>query len=218
MDMNRNPNLTPQEPMPAPMPALPVRNAPAFNHFGFGPGTMGVSRKEFIRLTHGEFKSAGREPALVAELQQQIDAGQNCARRVLAQVRLHQGQRDAALALELDFIQHADFDALTVACRRGLAYEEFQQTAEAGAEFEKALAMKPAPVQLPDGEERFPSRRTSKRRLSFQDSSSIRSLRHWPRSSSRTGWRASTPLSAAPTRFWKWNWRSASPTRAGSKT
>ena len=155
MDMNRNPNLTPQEPMPASMPALPVRNAPAFNHFGFGPGTVGVSRKEFIRLTHGEFKSAGREPALVAELQQQIDAGQNRARRVLAQVRLHQGQRDAALALELDFIQHADFDALTVACRRGLAYEEFQQTAEAVAEFEKALAMKPAPVQLPDGEEQI---------------------------------------------------------------
>ena len=32
------------------------------------PRHTGVSRKEFIRLTHGEFKSAGREPALVAEL------------------------------------------------------------------------------------------------------------------------------------------------------
>jgi HEAT repeat protein len=155
MDMDRNPNLTPQETMPASLPALPVRIAPAFNRFGFGPGTVGVSRKEFIRLTHGEFKSAGREPALVAELQQQIDAGQNRARRVLAQVRLHQGQREAALALELDFIQHADLDALTVACRRGLAYEEFQQTAEAVAEFEKAIALKPAPVQLPDAEEQI---------------------------------------------------------------
>ena len=155
MDMDRNPNFTPQEPLPAPMSALPVRNAPAFNRFGFGPGTRGVSRKEFIRLACGEFKSTGQEPALVAELQQQIDAGQNRARRVLAQVRLHQGQREAALALELDFIQYADFDALTAACRRGMVYEEFQWAAEAVAEYEKALAMKPAPVQLPDAEEQI---------------------------------------------------------------
>ena len=124
----------------------------------------------------------------------------------------------AALALELDFIQHADFDALTVACRRGLAYEEFQQTAEAVAEFEKALAMKPAPVQLPDGEEQISESPYQQAQAFFPgqlehtESSPLAALQL------RTGWRASMPLSAAPTRFWKWNWRSASPTRAGSKT
>ena len=113
---------------------------------------MGVSRKEFIRLTHGEFKSAGREPALVAERSSRC-AGQDCARRI-SPGRLGPGQLDAALART----------RLHPACRlrcahrglpRGLAYEEFQQTAEAVAEFEKALAMKPAPVQLPDGEEQI---------------------------------------------------------------
>lgn len=155
MDMDRNPNHTPQEPLPATMADLPLRNAPSFHQFGFGPGTMGVARKEFIRLAQGEFKIVGREPELLAELQKQIEARDNRARRVMAQVRLHQGQRETALALELDFIQQLNADMLTTACRRGMAFEEFQKSAEAVAEFEKALAMKSGPVRLPDTEEQI---------------------------------------------------------------
>jgi HEAT repeat protein len=156
MDMDRNPNFTHREPLPAAMGGLPVKNAPAFTHrFGFGPGTAGVSRKEYIRLAYGEFKIAGRENDLVAELQKRLEADDNRARRLLAQVRLHQGQTEAALALELDYITHGDFEPLTSAYRRGLIDEEYKKTAEAVVEFEKVLALKPTPMRLPDAEEQI---------------------------------------------------------------
>ena len=156
MDMDRNPNLVHHEPLPASTNGLPLRAAEvSFGWFGFGRGTAGVSRKEYLRLVYGEFKSVGRENAMVAELQKAVDAGDNRVRRVLAQLRLHQGQTDSALALELDYIAHGDFDTLTSTYRRGLVFEEYRKTTEAVAEFEKALDFKPAPMRLPDYEERI---------------------------------------------------------------
>ena len=46
--------------------------------------SSGISRKEFVRVAYGAFKTAGKEDALVAALTKQIEAGQNRARRVLA--------------------------------------------------------------------------------------------------------------------------------------
>ncbi len=156
MDIDRNPNIAHREPLPASMSALPVKSTPAVSRgFGFGPGTAGVSRKEYLRLVYGEFKGFGQEGALIGELQKQLDAGDNRARRLLAQVRLHQGQTGAALQMELDYIARGDFDALTSAYRRGLMYEEYKQAAEAVVEFEKVLALKPAPMRLPDADEQI---------------------------------------------------------------
>jgi HEAT repeat protein len=162
MDMDRNPNFVRREPLPASMSSLPVRreNAASFR-FGFGPGMAGVSRKEYLRLAYGEFKAAGQESALLEGLQKQLNADDNRARRLLAQVRLHQGQTETALELELDYIARGDFDALTSAYRRGLIYEEYHKNSEAAAEFEKVLAMKPGPMRLPDPEEQIRERQQS---------------------------------------------------------
>ena len=156
MDMDRNPNLGHLETLPPELAALPVKKPDSSRRFGYGSGSSGVSRKEFIRLAYGEFKTAGRENVLLDMLQKQIASGENRARRVLAQVRLHQGQRDAALALELEYIQNCGLDPLSAACRRGQIYEEYQQAELAIAEYEKAQAMKAGPVQMPDAEEQIP--------------------------------------------------------------
>lgn len=156
MDMDRNPNFVVQEPLPGNMKSLPVRTVQTYSRWGFGPGATGVARTEYIRLTLGEYKTAGREDAMIAGVQKQIAAGDNHARRVLAHVRLHQGLRDDALKLELEYIQNAGFDALTATCRRGMIFEEYQKTAEARVEFEKAIGMTPGPVILPDAGEQIP--------------------------------------------------------------
>lgn len=155
MDMDRDPNVTIQEPLPENLKNLPVRTVQTFSRWGFGPGATGVARTEYIRLTLGEFKAAGREESLIAVLRKQIEDGDNRARRVLAQVRLHQGLREDALKLELEYIQNAGFDARTVACRRGMIFEEYQKTADAVAEFEKALEMKSGVANLPDAGEQI---------------------------------------------------------------
>ncbi|MCX6873985.1 MAG: HEAT repeat domain-containing protein [Verrucomicrobia bacterium] len=156
MDMDLNPNLTHPQGLPAgAAPDYPLRNAPLDHAFAFGPGRVGVARKEFIRLAYGEFKSAGRDVDLIDELQHQIDRGENRAYRVLAQVRLHQGQAAAALALELAFIQHGTFDELSAAYRRGQVFDSNGQPAEAITAFEQVLAATPGPMQVPDAEERI---------------------------------------------------------------
>lgn len=156
MDMDRDPNNAQPEPLPDSMGALPVKTPPAVSPpFGFGLGTAGVSRKEYLRLVYGEFKGLGREGALIGELHKELEAGDNRARRLLAQVLLHEGQMEPALLMELDYIAHGDFDALTSAYRRGLMYEEYKHNAEAVVEFEKVLAIKPSPTRLPDADERI---------------------------------------------------------------
>jgi HEAT repeat protein len=156
MDLDRNPNLVHLESLPPELAALPVKQPIAPRRFGYGSGSSGVSRKEFIRLAYGEFKTAGLENALQEALQKQIATGENRARRVLAQVRLHQGQRDAALALELEYLQNCSLDPLSAACRRGQIHEEYQQAELAIAAYEKAQAMAIGPVQMPDAEEQIP--------------------------------------------------------------
>ena len=138
VNMDRNPNLA----------------GPHVRRFAFSHGYLaGVSRKEFIRIAYGAFKTAAKENALVEALLKQIESGDNRARRVLARVRMHQGNVEGALALELAYLQAAKFDALTSAYRRSLAYEDCQKLAEAAAGLEKALELPYVPPKLPDKDE-----------------------------------------------------------------
>ena len=57
-----------------------------------GGSSSGISRKEFIRLTYGEFKAAGKEDYLVKALEAKVVEGMNAARRLLARIHLHQGK------------------------------------------------------------------------------------------------------------------------------
>ena len=101
LDMDRNPNVTfPQPPGAGDPDGLPVRVC-RFDRCGIRFGPVGVPRKEFIRLVHGEFKHAGRAGAIADGVAATDRSGENRARRVLAQLKLHQGETEAALALEL---------------------------------------------------------------------------------------------------------------------
>lgn len=138
VDMDRNPNL----------------RQPDRWRWAIGPGYLaGVSRAEFIRIAYGAFKTAGKEEELVLALQNQIEKGQNSARRVLTRVRFHRGGIEDALALELAYIQAGGFDELSAAYRRGRVYEDCKKLVEAAAEYEVALALPYAPPDLPDRDE-----------------------------------------------------------------
>ena len=159
MDMDRNPN------QPVPVQAVSEQKANEYpleeNRGAFAADSgwhrfgvsAGVSRKEFLRLLYGVFKTAGKEEALVAALQSQIDKGDNRVRRLLARVRQHQGKPTESLALDLDFIREAKFHALTSAWRRGLLFEEHGKVTEAIAEYEQALNLPYSPPDLPDPDE-----------------------------------------------------------------
>ena len=158
IDMDRNPNLAHTGGWKT-ISALDAEKFPRMNRSGMflvGPFwgvSTGISRKEFIRLAYGEFKSAGKEDALVAKLQACIAAGENTSRRVLARVRFHQGRQEDALALELEYIEKADYSPLTATYRRGRVYEELREHDLAVAEYEKLPALPDAPVALPDADE-----------------------------------------------------------------
>jgi hypothetical protein len=115
-----------------------------------------VSRLEFIRLAYGALKTNGHEAELIKGLTDRIAAGQNRLRRVLAQVRLQQGQSDAALQLELDYITAGNFDPLNTALRRGRVFDSTLKPQEAVREYESALALlqdkalKGNPLNVPD--------------------------------------------------------------------
>jgi len=98
-----------------------------------------LSYKEFIRLAYGAFKEGGKENELIAALTQNIALGQNATRRILAQIRYHQGYLDEALALELAYLDHGVLDAITVAKRRGKVYEDAKKIAEAAQSYQQAL-------------------------------------------------------------------------------
>lgn len=150
MDMDRNPNeIKKEKALSGQYPESPV----FFDDDISSRLYQGVSRREFIRLAYGEFKSSGCEEKLVSTLEKQIAEGQNKARRVLARVRLHQGRTDDALALELEYIERGRYDALTKAFRQGLAFEDMQKPAEAVIEYEKALAQPWHTPEIPDEDE-----------------------------------------------------------------
>lgn len=98
----------------------------------------GVSVREYIRLAYGALKAQGDEAALVDQLTDRIAAGQNRLRRVLAQVRLHQGQTEAAQQLELDYLAEAKLNPLDTAVRRGQVFYAAQQRQDALREYEIA--------------------------------------------------------------------------------
>ncbi len=104
-------------------------------------------------MGYGVFKAAGKEEELVDAIGQRIDAGENRLLRVLAQVRLHQGQVDEALALELAYIDGAGFDELSRAFRRGLAFENARKLPDAVEMYELALALPYRVPNLPDLDE-----------------------------------------------------------------
>jgi len=155
IDMDRNPNTRPA--MKADAEALeryPLRQVQSRTRGYFFWGVpLGISRKEFIRISYGVFKDQGKEDELIRTLGRKIQDGDNRTRRLLARIRSHQSKLDEALELELEYIANADFPPLTVAYRRGLAYEDAGRNEQAAAEFEKALAMPFKPPQLPDPEE-----------------------------------------------------------------
>ncbi len=135
---------------PGKRPTIPCASARA-GRFPWASG--GVSRKEFVRLAYGVFKEAGKQQDLVAVLEKKIAAGENRLRRVLARVRFHEGKIDEALGLELAYIERADFDPLTAACRQGMVYEEASRPADAADAYERALALPYKPPRLPDPDE-----------------------------------------------------------------
>jgi len=156
MDMDRNPNLVERN-----LPAEDVRSRDSkrisprvARRSGMLWGaSAGISRKEYLRLAYGEFKAAGKTDLLFTTVQDQISKGQNRARRVLARLYTHDGRLDDALAMELAFLAHSDYDALTTAYRRGVAYEDAGKLTEAAAEYEKTLALPYSPPVLPDADE-----------------------------------------------------------------
>ncbi|NQT38597.1 MAG: hypothetical protein HQ581_13960, partial [Planctomycetes bacterium] len=155
MDMDRNPNSTVYSAVgQADEDRYPLRNHMAPNRsYRYFWRSAGVSRKEFVRLVYGVFKEAGKEDALVAMLQKEIDGGENRLRRVLARIRFHQGRADDALAMELAYIEQANFDKLSAACRRGQAYENAGKPAEAAGAYEQVLALAYTPPKMPDADE-----------------------------------------------------------------
>jgi HEAT repeat protein len=150
--------------------------------FAFRGGGIGVTRTSFLRLAFGTLKNAGHEAELLNALTKPIEAGNNRLRRVLAQVRLQQGDPDGARQLELDYIAAAKFDALTTAYRRALVFDASQKVREAAAEFENVLTLldrddtNPATWNLPDPLELEPEpgdgRRSSQAGLAL--------VRSWP--------------------------------------
>jgi hypothetical protein len=92
--------LEPGKPLPFPIRPSPPERRSANWGSGYGGGNSGFTSKEFIRLALGAFKEAGKEADLVAALQKEIAAGKNSLRRVLAQVRLHQGKVEEAKPLK----------------------------------------------------------------------------------------------------------------------
>ncbi|MCX7044492.1 MAG: HEAT repeat domain-containing protein [Candidatus Sumerlaeota bacterium] len=126
----------------------------------FGMALAGVSRKEFIRLAFGAFKDAGKEKELIENYRKSLSSfeklspgGRRPETRVLARLYLHQGNDEEALRCEQAYINGAFFKPLTAAYRLGCVYEEFKKNAEAAAEFEKALALPPETLDLPDEDE-----------------------------------------------------------------
>ena len=154
MDPDCTPKLPPAELPPAP-PASGTSNSsgipinrgsigPAFFHSGLAPAASGTSQEDFCRLAYGEFKGAGADQELIGHLQRRIASGANHTRRVLAMIRRHRGEIDAALGLELEFLNNASFDPLTTACRRGVVLEDYQRVTNAIVEFENALSISPS--------------------------------------------------------------------------
>ena len=157
IDLDRNPNHTrfAEEIAHATEHSFPERPFNGYhNSFAYGMGgSAGVSRKEFLRLCYGEFKTHQRDAALLAEVQKQIDAGTNRARRVLARLRSLAGLTDAALALELDYIARGGLNEASAEWRRSFVYEEFQKNAETVASLEKFLKLKAAKLDLAEADE-----------------------------------------------------------------
>ena len=133
IDMDYNPNLREQ-----------VRGFSSFS---------GISRKEFIRLAYGIFKNSGQEQVLIKVLTDEINSGNNIARRTLAIIQNHKGNQVEALKLELDYIQNAKFDQVTTSYRRGLIFELYSKLEEAASEYEKVLELAYSPPDLPDEDE-----------------------------------------------------------------
>lgn len=116
---------------------------------------IGISHDEYIRLAHGAFVSAKREDELV-DLLGQSDV--LLVKRILAKIRMHQGQVENSIALELEYIENAKFSPVAKAMRRGMIYATFDRHKDAADAFEKVLELPieqkvdlPAPPRPPPG-------------------------------------------------------------------
>ncbi|HNG92705.1 MAG TPA: hypothetical protein PLB32_07905 [Acidobacteriota bacterium] len=112
--------------------------------------TSVFSGSEFIRLAYGQFQCHQQIPSLTLAIQRQIQHGRNQARWVLAHILQLEGKSDEALATELEYLRHAQFNALTITYRSGLTYERFNRLSESATAFEQTLTLPDQPIALPD--------------------------------------------------------------------
>ncbi len=155
IDMDRNPNHRPMSTATEEdLRQHPLRpsNGLVLRPFSWG-SSSGVSRKEFVRLSFGAFKDAGKEHELIDELARGIKEGDNRLRRLLARIRFHQGDVDAALALEEAYVRNGEFNELTAAYRLGRVYEDAGRNEQAVEQYERASSLPYQPPDLPDAEE-----------------------------------------------------------------
>ncbi len=156
MDMDRNPNTIRRKQLAEDsVVSYPERtNETVSRRRGVWRGaSAGISRKEYVRLAFGEFNAQGKTDILYDAVQEQIAHGQNRARRVMSRLLMHEGRLDESLAYELAYIEAEDFDPLTSAYRRGVAYEDAGELEAAAAEYERALVSPYSTPVLPDADE-----------------------------------------------------------------
>jgi len=111
-----------------------------------GGYSSGISRLEFVRLTFGEYKSAGKEDDLIALLKSEMAENNNPARRLLARIRMLQGSEKEFEKLELEYIKNGGFTPYSATYRRAQLYENLNKTAEAAQEYEAFFEMPDQPT------------------------------------------------------------------------
>jgi HEAT repeat protein len=121
----------------------------------------GVDRQDFVRLAFGVFTSVDRGAKMVEIVEDQVNAGNVRALRVLAELKRQEGRPEEALVLELAYVDEAEIPEPGRSFRRGTAYDEMNRTAEAARAFEMALDAPWSRPNLPDppGGPSFPSQR-----------------------------------------------------------
>ena len=104
-------------------------------------GSAGVTAQEFFRLCLGEFRMANQEDRLTGKLREWIAQGRNPARRLLARILAQQGQSEAALSAELEYLERSQADRVLAAQGRGHLYEEYHKPRQAIEAYEQTLVL-----------------------------------------------------------------------------
>lgn len=128
------------------VPGLEERQQRSFRMAPFGYSSRPkMTQRQYLDALVERFEAAGRLAELTSVLERDIAMGTNRLRRVLAHVQRERGRPGQALDLELDYLAHAKFNALTLAVRRGEVLALGGRRMEALAEFEAALKLPQMP-------------------------------------------------------------------------